>query len=780
MIKNNLIIDLDTVIQDMSNSKSLVRDVFSVIRKRVAQRSPEHIVAVASKKKASPEREVVMKALSTLGIVCREVDAPDKEIFGIFKGLSEQKAGHVALLSSKDVFLPLVFDGLMVERSVKGNFATKRKLSSYGLNSLEKAVSYVALAGEPNPIHKIGPAKALKLIRDQEITDLLASDSPDRFIKSILRQKGKLLENVSHISNLCDEKPSVDLGELKFKRPDAAAAQAISDMYLKNKWVFSEKHSDQLVESIEDPFSLVCMMSKRRSDKIAIKVVDSGVLIHTRGTPMFISSDNPDFKDCLKVVGDQIFKGDMEIYTDNKLELDRLFRRQYDGYDLAQSRRIGNDLECLFYMNERPMPEDFKVDEIVSIFDEGFVKITDRQRRQMREIELPSRFMIADMEANGLAVDIVALGHSLTEVISKRASVAKSIHEIMALPPSKTDEFKVRLRSVLGLSEGESTENSSLKKRFPESKIVQLLLEYEECSNLMSSLDSINSNVVNGKVHSIYNHRSTGRVYSAQPNVQQLPNSSVGDVSAKRPIVASGPNRSLLAFDYDQMDITVLAIASNNRRILDIRKRRGDLHAETAADVFNVPRDQVTDEQRRDAKSINFGLTYGMTAFGLAKSLGGQRSRVEPIIKAYFQKYPEIEQHQQETYVNSQNRGFIQTLGGKRMDYVSKTKTVSCETQSSAAEIMKAAMIMCYEKTRECNIDAFLVMNKHDELVFDVADKDLIRATAIFSEAMRKAPEFAWDREVEDVFSLEVTTGVDLKRRMLVGDSLKVAPSPSI
>ena len=290
---------------------------------------------------------------------------------------------------------------------------------------------------------------------------------------------------------------------------------------------------------------------------------------------------------------------------------------------------------------------------------------------------------------------------------------------------------------------------SILSKDF---EIAAKLLSYRSLAKLKSTyIDTLpqDINPASGRVHCSYNQAvtTTGRLSSTDPNLQNIPiKSAEGRLIRKAFIAPEG--RILLAADYSQIELRIMAHFSGDSVLCDAFANKLDIHSATAAEVLGLEVGLVTSEQRRRAKAVNFGLIYGMSAFGLAKQLDISRSEAQEYIDKYFARYAGVKNYMETVRLQALEVGYVTTIFGRKL-YLQGIKdrnamvrkaaeraAINAPLQGSAADIMKVAMIQVVAALSSSNIDAKLLLQVHDELVFEVAKNDLAELSTIVKEAM--------------------------------------------
>ena len=263
-------------------------------------------------------------------------------------------------------------------------------------------------------------------------------------------------------------------------------------------------------------------------------------------------------------------------------------------------------------------------------------------------------------------------------------------------------------------------------------------------------------NPTTGRVHTSYHQAvaSTGRLSSSDPNLQNLPVRTHEGRRIRRAFVAD-PGFRLVAADYSQIELRIMAHLSGDEGLLDAFARGADIHRATAAEVFAGGTGEVTDEQRRSAKAINFGLIYGMSAFGLARQLGIERGEAQSYVDLYFSRYPGVKAFMDATRESARDRGYVETVFGRRLylpeikssnihrrQYAERT-AINAPMQGTAADIIKRAMLDLDAWIAESGAPVRMIMQVHDELVFEVAREAVGDITPLVRERMSAAAELS-------------------------------------
>lgn len=367
-----------------------------------------------------------------------------------------------------------------------------------------------------------------------------------------------------------------------------------------------------------------------------------------------------------------------------------------------------------------------------------------------RYYELALAPVLQRMERHGIAVDPDLL-HSQSQSLAKRlAEVEQDVYKLAGETfnlgsPKQLQVIlydKMQLPVLKKTPKGQpSTAEPVLQELALEYELPNMIMEHRGLSKLKSTYTDklpLQINRTTGRIHSTFQQAvaATGRLSSTEPNLQNIPIRSAEGRKIRQAFVAA-KGYQLVAADYSQVELRIMAHLSQDAGLLSAFAHAQDVHRATAAEVFGVPLDDVTAEQRRRAKAINFGLIYGMSAFGLAKQLGIDRHDAQQYVDRYFEKYPGVLEYMERTRESAETQGYVETLFGRRL-YLPDIKAgngmlrkaaqrtaINAPMQGTAADIIKQAMVDIDHWLQTGVLDARLVLQVHDELVFEVAQADV-------------------------------------------------------
>jgi DNA polymerase-1 len=395
------------------------------------------------------------------------------------------------------------------------------------------------------------------------------------------------------------------------------------------------------------------------------------------------------------------------------------------------------------------------------------------QEKLFYEVEMPLVPVLADMEQSGVLVDVDALRRMSAEMSETIAEFQAQIYRIVGyeLNVNSTQQLSEALFEKLRLStEGlrktksghYSTAADVLESLRPQDTtgVIEAILQYREAEKLKSTyLDALPAlvNPQTGRIHSSFNQTGTvtGRISSSDPNLQNIPiRSEVG--RRVRDAFIAAPGHLLLAADYSQVELRVLAHVSGDEALRQAFLDDQDIHATTAAAVNGVPLAEVTREQRSFAKAVNFGLLYGMGAFRLARDSGLTLPEAEEFIKRYFERFPKVRAYLDQTLQQAIEQGYVETLLGRRRYFpifasqssgrqssverrAAEREAINMPIQGTAADIIKLAMIRLHDALREGGLRSRMILQVHDELVLEVPEAEAEASLALVKEVMSSA-----------------------------------------
>ena len=398
-------------------------------------------------------------------------------------------------------------------------------------------------------------------------------------------------------------------------------------------------------------------------------------------------------------------------------------------------------------------------------------------KKLFEEIEIPLIPVLADMEREGIRVDIDFLKSLSTTLDKDVKDLEKNIYETagdkfnLASPKQLGDILFDKLK--IGGAKQKKTKTGQyatgeevLSYLANENPIVKDILDWRQLIKLQNTyVEALPNQVdkVTKRIHTDYMQTvaATGRLSSNNPNLQNIPIRTERGRQIRKAFVARDENYTLLSADYSQIELRIIAALSGEENMILAFKNNEDIHKSTASKVFNVPLEEVTREQRSHAKTVNFGIIYGVSAFGLSNQTSLSRSESAALIEAYYQTYPKLKSYIQDQIETAREAGYVQTILGRRrylkdinshnaiVRGAAERNAVNAPIQGSAADIIKIAMINIHKKLTSGNWKSKMLLQVHDELVFDVYNSELEKIQPIIKHEMENAFQLAVPLEVE-------------------------------
>jgi DNA polymerase-1 len=398
----------------------------------------------------------------------------------------------------------------------------------------------------------------------------------------------------------------------------------------------------------------------------------------------------------------------------------------------------------------------------------------ERLQHLYQNIEIPLLSVLSRMERQGVLLDEGQLAQQSLELAGHINALEHHAHELAGKSfnlgsPKQIQEIlynELQLPVLKKTPKGQpSTNESVLQELALDYPLPAVILEFRSLSKLKSTYtDKLPQqiNPVTGRVHTSYHQAvtATGRLSSSDPNLQNIPIRTAEGRKIRQAFIAPAGYK-IMAADYSQIELRIMAHLSADSRLIDAFKNGEDVHRSTAAEVFGVQPDQVTHELRRSAKAINFGLIYGMSAFGLAKQLGINRTQAQSYIDLYFARYTGVKDYMDRIRQQAHENGYVETLLGRRLylpDLKSRNKNqqqfaertaINAPMQGTAADIIKIAMIRLDQWLQNHDNDSKMIMQVHDELVFEVPSDQIEPFTEIVRDKMSSAASLAVHLEVD-------------------------------
>jgi DNA polymerase-1 len=384
--------------------------------------------------------------------------------------------------------------------------------------------------------------------------------------------------------------------------------------------------------------------------------------------------------------------------------------------------------------------------------------------------------VLVHMENAGVKLNTEVLKEFAEDLREQILEIEKEIIELAGeefnvsspkqLGPILFEKLKIDSNARKTRTKQYSTSEEVLARLADRHPIVNKILEFRGLKKLLSTYVEALPLLVNkqtGKIHSSFNQAitATGRLSSINPNLQNIPIRDEAGREIRRAFIPSDDEHTFLSADYSQIELRIMAALSKDDEMLKAFSEGKDIHAITAAKIYKVPENEVTSDMRRKAKTANFGIIYGISAFGLSQRLNIPRKEAKELIDGYFENFPKIKEYMDEQIELARNKGFVQTIKGRKrylndinsangmVRGMAERNAINAPIQGSAADIIKMAMIKIYESFKNADLKSKMILQVHDELNFDVFKPELEQVKKIVKTEMENAWEMGVPLTVE-------------------------------
>ena len=517
---------------------------------------------------------------------------------------------------------------------------------------------------------------------------------------------------------------------------------------------------------------------------IAENIIKSASFCWEKDLVYTVNDDFMNFEKILKVFfeNEKISKISNDLKSDIKVLNEKNIKINGNVFDIKLAHYlinpdISHDLisisnNYLNFSNEKEIKdsETYKISNLVLLLKpllESDLKKYN-QLNLYKKIEIPLLYTLAQMEIEGINLDINFL-KKLSEKTSKELNdISKNIYDLAGeefnisspkqLGEILFDKMKISSKPKKTKTGQYSTSEEVLTDLSAKNDFVKLILEHRSVSKLLNTyINSLPKQISKStnRIHTEYLQTvaSTGRLSSINPNLQNIPIRTKRGREIRKAFTAKNKDYFIMAADYSQIELRIIASLCEEQNMINAFKNNEDIHASTASAVFNVPINQVTKEQRSNAKVVNFGIIYGVSAFGLSNQTSLNRKESKELIEKYYEKYPKLKQYINNQISFARENGYVETLLGRRrylrdinsrnsfVRSAAERNAINAPVQGSAADIIKIAMINIEKKLRNDGYNSKMLLQVHDELVFDVFKPELNDIIKLVKNQMEKAYE---------------------------------------
>ncbi len=744
-----------------------------------------------------PQIPLLKEVLTSLGVFCYEQPGFEADdIIGTYSSISEKNGGECVILTGDQDSFQLIDKHTEVWFTKKGisdvlKLTPDNLKENYGVDP-GLVCDFKALMGDSSDnipgVQGVGEKTALSLIEKFGSLDGIFQHCDE--ISGKLGEKLRLGKEDAYKSKflvtIVRDMNVPDIENTKYVQPDAAVAGEIFNKYgfkslLPNKEQTIQEHSFKTLDFFESSGENVL----KNADRLAVCFTETCVLLAADENTQYslslafdLFSGGIDFSKAQEIVLSLINTAKTCCFYDAKSVMHTLNKRL----------KIDDDIMLAQYLLDTGST-DFSLKNICQAYNTqqgacALIYIAEKQKNLLekfslvslyKDVELPLAEVLFEMEITGFYVDSDILRSLGDELNNKIAALSKDIYALAGCefninsPIQLSDVLfnKLELPATKKTKRGFSTDNDVLEQL--EHPIAQSIIAFRQAQKLKSTyIDGLFAVISpkTGRIHSTFNQAvtATGRISSTEPNLQNIPVRNEEGRNIRKAFMAEKEDFVLVNADYSQIELRVLAHLSGDKRLIQAFIDGEDIHARTAAEVYGVDINSVTKEMRSAAKAVNFGIIYGISDFGLAKSIGCTRHEASIFIQRYFEKYPSVKEFMENSVKNARTKGYAETILGRRREIkelFSKNYNVrsfgeraamNSPVQGSAADIIKLAMLKVFNALENSSINGKLILQVHDELILEVHKNDALEAEKLLKQCM------------ENVISLSVPLKADTNK----------------
>lgn len=699
---------------------------------------------------------IMDELIPLLGVAYYKVDGYEGD--DIMATLAANTGDEVGMLTKDKDLYQIVDDRVKIYDSQKGTFGGAELVNEkFGVGP-EKVRELLALMGDSSDnipgVAGVGKVTAAKLLNEHGSLDGIY-DNIDQ-IKG--KMKDKLLENKenAYLSydlvglDILDEAPQAEM-----KRDEQALSEKLMELELKtiHAKLFSESETETAAENASD-----ITISEGGVDKVKLALFYDGKIYVSDGES-YCEHKGHDLKNA-------------QYYYDIK-GIYRLLGEKYEkAYDLFLVSWLNDPDSGGLTKGKADTLEGF-IAALLSSAETEIEKLKDNGLLDVYlNMELPVAYCLGEMENNGIGFDKDVMKKIADQLEDEVAEISDKIkkfvgRDINLNSPKQLQEFlfdEIGLKGIKKTKSGYSTDEESLRAMLPVNPmyahVLEDILKYRELAKLLSTYARPLGDYVNdktGRIHSSFRQTgtATGRLSSVNPNMQNIPMKGKWGVKLREAFIPKD-GYSFVSFDYSQIELRILAHLTGDEKLQEAYRNNEDIHTKTASGIFGVEAEKVDSDMRRLAKAVNFGILYGLSAFGLSRDTGVDQKSAKVFIEKYFNTYPRVKDFLEKVASDTRRDGYAITLAGRKRfikEIRSKNRTVAMRgeriatnvpMQGSAADIIKLAMVECQALLDDNKFDALVVLQVHDELVFEVCDKEV----ESFSRSVQSVMESVMELDV--------------------------------
>ncbi|MFA7677381.1 MAG: DNA polymerase, partial [Candidatus Omnitrophota bacterium] len=654
----------------------------------------------------------------------------------------------------------------------KDMILTKRDFKKeYGF-SPEKIIDFLALAGDSadnipgaKGIGKVGAAKLVREFGEVENIFNNLEKLPSR-LRSIMQESKEIVLLSKELIQLSVCPLDTDWQELKMEEPDS------ENIY----GMFSKLEFKNLLKSLpQAPSNFDVPLEQGVPD---YRKTENPISFFSKEDKVFVYSDE---KKCVYSLSLQQGREFLKSYPGKKVTLDAKIQIMSS----AATASIWFDVKIAAYLLDSGL-NDYSLESLVfSFLGERISEVPDEAKpyfihklyikfssllksegldKLFFDVEMPLVYVLAKMQSDGVKINLKVMKELLIEVDKEAGACSREVFKLAQKEFNLNSPKQLRgilfedlnIKPVKKTKTGFSTSEEVLEKLAPEYPIAGFILEYRYLNKLKTTyisplIEDVEKN--NGLLHARFNQvvTQTGRLSSSSPNLQSIPAKGKFSQGLRKAFVPSCKDGYILSGDYSQIELRILAHLSQDKKLIEAFSKDLDIHQFTAKLLFSIPMEDVTAVQRNIAKRVNFGIIYGMSSYGLSRELNVSPLEAQNFIDDYFRRYDGIKQYIDKICQEAESSGFVTTILGRRKNLAdikspnlqlrefARRQAVNAPIQGSCADLIKVAMVNIQRRLRQESLKTKLIIQIHDELIFDVFKTELEAVKNIAVECMEQA-----------------------------------------
>jgi DNA polymerase-1 len=724
----------------------------------------------------------------------------DDLIASLAKKARQEGLDVVVISSDKDI-LQLVNKNIKVFNPYKDKkgivYDSEKVLQQFGIKPCQM-IDFISLTGDAAdnipPVKGIGEKTAARLIRDYESIDGILANlkniKPQRLQEALKENYQQIMLNRHLIKLREDVDLDFDLGKLKLGEPDYSALRRIFRQ-LEFKSLLgnlpSQNPTGTAVDEVRRFYGAGGIDSVRKllssgKKEIILTYDDNRISLLSCDEEIFAELGERDFNHEIisilgnpeiKKIGHNLKEAKVKL-SKRKVKLEGLYFDTMIAAYLLNPSGVNYALSDLVwdYLKEAVDTQSIRLDTACSFI----LRLRSVLEEELKEKELDSLFfnlemplvdVLSEMELAGVTVDTEFLKSLSRQIERQLIGLVEKIYELSGT------QFNInspkQLRSILferlrlpvqkKTKSGPSTDEEVLNKLANQHPLPRALLDYRKLTKIKSTyVDALPALVDPGtkRIHASFNQTATatGRLSSANPNLQNLPIKGEIGRQIRKAIIASGVDNFLVSFDYSQIELRILAHLSGDSQLINAFKNDQDIHITTASLIYGLDQGDIDSKMREVAKRINFGIIYGLSSYGLSRDLGISQEEASNFIDAYFSRYPGVRDYILSQIERAKKEGYVTTILGRRryipeinsknsgMRQFAERQAINTPVQGSAADLIKKAMVDIFCEMRNSGLKSKLILQIHDELVFEVPEPELDELIKLVRQKMEGCVKF--------------------------------------